>query len=238
MDIQTTVRTDLTYVKTHLALLAIVVTLATGAVYGVESLVARHDVQREAKDSQVLALITAQTADLKDRMAQDEQAATVRDAQYSAVITQLSGTIAKQSGQLQQQVKQNATLNAQQTAQAISQKTSAQPGEVTAQGDNVTMDLAISRTVNSSLDTLSTVTVQLDETKKQLDAQTGLTNDAVLDAANAKKVIVSQAAQIVQDEKVCTDKIAVVKAQARKSKLKWFGVGYILGVVSAHFIGI
>jgi hypothetical protein len=238
MDTPAIIRTDLTYVKTHLALLGIVVILAAGSVYGIESLVAKHDTERETKDSQVLALITAQTTDLKSRMAQDEQAATIRDAQYAAIIGQLSSTIQKQTTQLQQQVKVNATLTALQTAQAISQKTQAQPGEVTAQGDNVTLDLPIARTVNSSLDMLATTTAQLDETKKQLDAQTGLTNDAILDTVNAKKVIVNQANEITQGDKVCIDKIAVVKAQARKSKLKWLGIGYVLGLATAHFIGI
>ncbi len=93
-DLNTTIKADLTYLKTHLTLLVAVVVLAGGVVYGSESLIASHDSQREAKDSKVLALVMAQTADLKTRMVQDEQAATVRDAQYAAIIAQLSGTIA------------------------------------------------------------------------------------------------------------------------------------------------
>lgn len=232
------VKADLSYIKTHLALLAVVVVLAAGVIYTIESLVAKHDTARETQDAQTLALIAAQTTDLKSRMTQDEQAATIRDAQYAAIIGQLSSTIQKQTTQLQQQIKVNATLTASQTAQAIQQKTNAQPGDVQAQQDSVVLTLPIARTINSDLDALQTVTTQLDETKKQFDAQLHLTEDAVLDSLNAKKVITSQATQLVEDDKVCKDQIAVVKAQARKSKLKWFGAGYILGLVTAHFVGI
>jgi hypothetical protein len=236
--IVSTITKALSWLKSHLILLGVIVILVVGGIYGLESIIAKHDVAQEAHDQQILTLVTAQTADLKTRMASDEQAATARDLQYAQIITQLSGTIAKQTGQLQQQIKANATLTAQQTAQAIADKIKAQPGEVVAQGDNVTMDLPVSRQVNSSLDTLATTTLQLTEVQKQLQAQTGLTTDAVLELDNAKKVITAQDTQAIIAAKVCTDQISVVKAQARKSKLKFLGIGYLLGLASAHFIGI
>ena len=42
--------------------------------------------------------------------------------------------------------------------------------------------------------------------------------------------------QAVLNAKVCTDQIAVVKADARKSKRKWFIVGYIAGFLSRQYI--
>lgn len=36
--------------------------------------------------------------------------------------------------------------------------------------------------------------------------------------------------QITDNKKVCSDQIAVVKANARKSKLKWFGAGFVTGL--------
>lgn len=233
-----TITKDLNWLHAHLILLGVVAILVVGAVYGIESLIARHDTQQEARDQQLLSVLTAQTTDLKNRMAQDEQQATARDLQYAAIIANLSGTIAKQTGQLQQQIKQNATLTAAETARAIADKTKAQVGEVTAQNDTVVMDLPISRQVNSSLDTLATTTLQLGEVQKQLEAQTGLTADAKSELNDAKKVITAQDTQAVTAAKVCVDQVNVAKATARKSKLKWFGVGYILGLASAHFIGI
>lgn len=233
-----TIMHDLSWMKSHLLLVALIVILVFGTVYGIESLIAKHDSARESKDTQILTLITAQTTDLKARMTQDESAASIRDAQYAATIAQLSGAIGRQNQALVQQIKVNATLTASQTAQAISQKTQAQPGEVSAQGDNVLLALPVARTINSDLDKLSTTLVQLDEKQKQLDAQTGLTTDAILDSVNGKKVITSLETQMAQADKVCKDTISTVKAQARKSKLKWFGIGYLLGLGSARFLGI
>ena len=42
--------------------------------------------------------------------------------------------------------------------------------------------------------------------------------------------------QAVLNAKVCTDQIAVVKADARKSKRRWFIVGYIAGFLSRQYI--
>ncbi len=237
-SVTTAISHDIQWLRTHLVLLALVVILAGGSLYGIDSIIARHDEQQSNRDQQLLTLVTQQTTDLKTRMAQDEQTIAQRDAQYQLTIQQLSQLLTRQTVQLQQQVKQNSTLNAQQTAEAIQSKLKAQLGEVTAVGDNVQLDLPIARTVNSTIDTLTTTQLQLTETEKQLQAQTGLTTDANLDAANAKQVINSQDTQIKTANKACQDQIKTVKAQSRKGKLKWFSIGYLLGLASAHFIGI
>jgi hypothetical protein len=87
------------------------------------------------------------------------------------------------------------------------------------------LDLPIARVINSDLDKLSTTTAQLGETKKQLDAQTGLTTDAVLDIANAKGVIASQEKQLSAADKVCSDKINTINAKNRKKNLKYLLLG-------------
>jgi thiamine monophosphate kinase len=52
------------------------------------------------------------------------------------------------------------------------------------------------------------------------DAQVA-TLDTLVSGLNTKSVL---------DAKVCTDQIAVVKAEARKSKLKWFAAGFVSGL--------
>jgi hypothetical protein len=42
--------------------------------------------------------------------------------------------------------------------------------------------------------------------------------------------------QIVDDTKVCTAQIAVVKAEALRSKRRWFIVGYVAGFLSRQYI--
>jgi flagellar biosynthesis chaperone FliJ len=232
----TSISKDITWLKSHLAFLAVVAALVAGSVYGVDSLIAKHDAAREAKDTQILNLVTSQTNDLKARMTSDEAAATARDLQYNQIISELSSTITKQNQQLQQQVKVNSTLTSQQTARAISDKTKAQAGQVTTSGGNVVLDLPEARTINSSLDMLATAQAQIVETQKQLSAQIALTVDANMTVANGKKVIDSQTQQIAAASKVCTDEISVIKAQARKSKFKFFVAGVVVGLVGGHWL--
>jgi hypothetical protein len=42
--------------------------------------------------------------------------------------------------------------------------------------------------------------------------------------------------QIVDNQTQCTDQIAVVKAEARKSKRRWFIIGYVAGFLTREFI--
>ena len=230
--------TDWTWVKTHVMLLVVIAVLVVGSVYGIELMVASRDAQRASADQQILTAVTNQTKELQQRMTQDEQQEAVRDAQYNQTITQLSAIISNQSTQLQRQIKTNATLTAVQTAQALTQKTKAQPGEISATGDNVTVDLPIARVLNSDIDTMVTTKTQLAETRKQLDAETALKADAQVDAANAKLVIASQQTEIASGNKTCQDQITALKAQARKGKLKWFFVGVLAGLGIAHPLGI
>ena len=232
------ITTDLAWLKAHLALLVIVIALAAGSVYGIESIIAKHDAERATADRQVLTAITNQTNDLKSRMTQDEQASAVRDAQYNQTISQLSAIISNQSTQLRKQIKVNASLTASQTAQALTTKIKAQPGEISVAGDNVTLDLPVARSLNSSLDSLATTQAQLVETQKQLSAQTSLTTDALLDLDNGKKVIASQQTEISAAGKSCQDQVTSLKAQARKSKFKWFLGGVLVGLGIAHPLGI
>ena len=96
--------------------------------------------------------------------------------------------------------------------------------------------MPVARTVNSDLDKLSTTQLQLDETQKQLEAQTGLTTDALLDSINAKKVIDSQDSQLKAADKVCKDEIKVLKSKNRKTNLKYMlAGGFIVEAVKLYF---
>lgn len=237
-DIQTTLKTtvanDINWLKHHIIALLVVALLVAGAVYGVDSLIAKHDAAKESKDAQILALVVSQTNDLKARLLQDETSTAAKDAVLVATIQGLNGTIAKQSAQLQSQININATLNAAQTAQAIAAKTNSP--DVSAQNNNVMLGINAARTVNSDLDRLATTSAQLDERTQQLAAQTGLTSNATVKYQDATAVIASQNTQVIQADKVCNDKIAVVKSDARKSKFKWFLGGYVAGFLSRQLL--
>lgn len=225
-----TIESDLTWLKAHLVLLALVVILVFGSVYGIESLIARHDTERESKDQANLSAIQANSASLQQRLQQDEVASAARDAQYQQIISQLSATIASQNVTLAKQIKTNATLTPVETAAAIAKKTNAASTDVIAQNDTVTLSSGEAKKINNALDTLTTVQAELVETQKEVLAQTDLTAEANNTIAEQKAVIASQESEIKAGDKVCEDRITVVTAKARRGKLKAFFWGVLVGM--------
>jgi hypothetical protein len=66
--------------------------------------------------------------------------------------------------------------------------------------------------------------------EKEVLAQSQKTNSDLISSITGLNL------QIIDDNKVCTDQIAVVKAAARKSKRRWFTAGFILGFLSRQII--
>jgi hypothetical protein len=231
-------KADYTWLIHHAVLLLIVVGLAAGLFYEINNVIEKHDIARQNADQQTLSLVTQQTTDLRNQLTQDEAQAATRDAQKDAEIKSLTTLIAQQSQQLAQQKQVDATLTAQETASAISQKMSAAPGEVTANGDNVVTDLQISRILNSDIDELFTDRKQIPEFQTKLQDQITLTQDAQTQLGTSQKVIASQTTELAQADKVCSDKIAVEKAKARKKGF-WAAIGgFIGGIIAGHALGI
>ena len=216
----------------HLILVAITVLLVTGAVYGVESLIAKHDAANSTKWTSLLDAEAAQTKTLQTQITADEAAAAIRDAAYQKTISQLAQTISVRNTQVAQQVKNDATLDAQAAAVRLDSQTQAAPGEIVAANDSVTLDLPVTRRVVASLDLLPVAQADLADTEKQLAAQQGLTSDALADDDAQKKLVSAQAQMLVDSSKACDATVKAVKASARKGKLKWFGIGFVAGFVS------
>jgi hypothetical protein len=233
-----TIQKDWSWLISHLILLAVVGLLVTGAVYGTESLIAKHDAARSTQFAQILATQAAETKTLQQQFAADELASAVRDAQYQQTIAQLSKSIQVRDANAQKQQQTDATLDAVSAASRLATQTGAKPGEVTVAEDNVILDLPITRNIVASLDSLATIEADLQDTKNELTAQTGLTADANTKLADADKVIASQTTQLADSTKACQAQISAVKAEARKSKFHWFIGGYIAGFVSAKILKI
>jgi hypothetical protein len=225
---------DYAWVTHHLISLALVGILTIGGIYGVESLIAKHDSQNSAKYEAILAAQTQQTQTLQKQLQADEEQSAQIEAQLLAQNSQLAQQISARNQAVVAQVKSDATLSTQDAAARLSQQTNATAGEVTAQGNNVTIDLPITRAVVSALDELPVVQANLDDTQKQLVNETTIATNAQTDATDAKKVIAAQVTQMADADKACKADIATVKAQARKSGLKWFLIGLVTGLVGGH----
>jgi hypothetical protein len=230
------VEKDISWIKVHLLLLAVVAILVFGSVYGVESLVERHDITNATASEKVLALVTAQTNDLKAQMEQFQVAATARDAAYAATIAKLTTEVDARDAQLVQQEKKDATLTAQEAADRIALQTKAQAGEVTASADTVVLDLPVARDITSDLDKLDTLQQDLVATQTQLANEKSVAADLTTANANQVLVINNQEKELADEVISCNSQIAVVKAKARKSKLKWFMAGVVTGFIGKKLI--
>ena len=234
--VTSTLLKDWHWLTQHLVALAIVVGLAFGGVYFVENLIAKHDAQNSAQYATILALQTQQTQTLQKQLSTDEANWAQVEAQLLAQNAQLTKQITARNQVTAAQVQTDASLSAQDSATRIAAQTHASAGEVTAQGNDVILDLPITRVVVASLDQLPAVESDLADTTKQLANETTVAANAQSDVADAKKVIASQTTQLADADKSCKAQIAVVNAKARRGKLKAFFIGAatVLGLWAGH----
>jgi len=219
------------FVKAHERLLIVVLgaVLLWGCVGKVESIIAAHDQK------------TLTQAELVLQAQIDKNAALIQQAQQQAQqYAQLAQQVQQQNTQLEQT---NAALIAQLRAQQKTDSTLTDPEliarwkQLVPQVDAVVANNQIQVTDAGAHATVS----QLEEVpalqSELTNEQTRTQNEEKLVAqCNAQVATLGQEvtglnAQIVDQKKKSSAQVAVVKAEARKSKLKWF-VGGVLTVVT------
>jgi len=226
------VTSDFDWIKLHLATLILLCLLGFGMFWGTESIIAKHDA---ARASEYQASLNVAIQSVKDAQTQ----AKTQDDQ----LLQLIQSVASENQQLATQIaardkvavqaqQKAATLNAVDTASAISTTLKASVGEVTAQSDDVVFDLPMARTVNENLIKLGQVQADLVSTQQSLVNETSLQNKTTLDLDDQKKIVAAQAVQITDGDKACKTELASVKANAKKNEVKWFGIGVVAGFIS------
>jgi hypothetical protein len=230
----------LTFVKGHERLILIVVGAfllfhfyGSGLTAWVE-----HDKRLADASAQQVKTDQTQTQSIVDKLAADEKTWFQQNAAQQAVIVQLTNSIVQRDKTTATQIQHDATLSAVDAAQRIALQTRAQVGEVVAQNDNVILDLTTSRAVVASLDQLPTVQADLADTQKQLASETAVAANLQNNISGQEALIAAMKTQATDADKSCKVNISLLKAQARRNKFRWFGAGYVLGLVSAHFIGI
>jgi hypothetical protein len=232
------VKADFTWLKQHLILVAFAALLVFGGVYFVDGLLSKHAAENDAKWQSILKTQQAQTQAISNQLNQDEANWAQVQAKLLAANQQLASAIATRDSAAQKQTQTDATLSASEAAQRLAQQTGAKPGEIAAQGDNISVDLNISRGIVTSLDLLPAAQADLVDTKKQLANETDIATNSQADVAAQKNLVSALRTENTDQQKACVAQVSAVKAAARKSKLKWFGIGYVAGFVSARILGI
>lgn len=78
---------------------------------------------------------------------------------------------------------------------------------------------------------------ELNDETAQKDNDDQLLASSHQDIATLSEQVTGLNQQVVDNQNVCTDQIKLVKAQAAKSKRRWFVIGYVAGFLSRQFIG-
>jgi len=243
-----------TWLLDHEKLIIVIVAALVIALgyWKVSGMIADHDAA-VLKQAQIVA---QQQADQNAALAKQ---AAINAQQIADDKAQLQVLTDKLTAQNQQLVNANTALAAALTKQQKTDATLPVPDLVNrwaqlapgtdfsgaiGSGNNVTVTPSNALATVQQLEKVPVLTQQLanETTEKANDDQLiAQQNKSIFDLNNQvgtlNNEIVGLNKQIVDNQKVCTAQVNEVKAQARKSKLKWFGIGFVAGFLTREFIG-
>jgi hypothetical protein len=224
----------LTWLQKHERLIVALVILAIGA-WSLN----RYFNHVDAKDKQVAAESQQQLERDKLQSQQFMQSAAVAATQFSA--TKASTTT--QNAQLQKAVQVRTTQLITQTSadnkmtdpQLIArweQLTKIPATDLTATSTGAVITTAGAEATVTMLEEVPTLTANSEAQAEiiQNDAKLVDASNVLIDKQTTE--IAGLNTEIADEKKACTAEVTLVKAQARKSKLKWFGAGFIVGFVA------
>lgn len=222
-----------TFLKAHerIILVIIIGVLFWGLSSKVLGYLASHD-QTVATKAQ--AVLQSQLQANQEALTAEKQQ-TDRYAQLASQIAQSNQTIkaASQQRQLatQQQVKTDSTFQPADLAARWNLLTKTDSSSIMPGAADYTVTPSMALTTVQDLETIPQLTADLAGEKQTVQNQTQL----VTSLASVNTSLTAQVTglnQTVTDEtKACIAQVNLVKVEARKSKLKWFGVGFVSGYI-------
>lgn len=216
--------TDLeTWFKAHLISLALIVSLTLGGIYGIESIIAKHDAAKSQEYSQLASQIQQSNAQFQQSVNSQLSNLAAERAADKAEIAALTAALTSRA-KVEQKIPQTvSSLTVQQVATQLGG---------TANDNLVELPLVPAQ---KALEALLLVP-QLQADKADL-VQVNATCNAGL--ANAEQALSIETAAHASDNtanaatvKALNAEIVSVKAQARKSKIKWFAIGFVSGYIA------
>jgi hypothetical protein len=233
-----TIKKDISFLAHHLILTAVIVLVLFGGVWGVQNIIEKHDAAKAVQSQQALAAVVDQVKRLEQTQAQHDAEVAQRDAARDAREAQLIAAISSRDKALDDLIKKNATLTAQQAAARLTEQYKAAPGEVTANGDTVIADLPIARQFVDSFDSLQTCKANLTDANTQVAVEQSRVADLRTQVSDRDKTIDSKNDELKKQIKADADdkKLAVDK---EKKKHKWYAMGGILLIegIRIYFTG-
>ena len=238
--VEVAIKPELTWLQKHERIIIIsLVLLFCG--WGINKWI-NNDAKKADSQAQVAM---QQLADQKAKDAQDATQVAQLDAQYQQLVitvtqenAQLAAAIAQRNAGLQKQQTADQQMTPPQLANRWGTLVAAKPNSITVATDG---NLEVTETV--ALDTV--------EQLEQVPVLTmDLTNETAVASADQQEIdkanalngaLVTQVGDlqttITKDDAACKAQVASVKADANKSKVKWFKIGFVTGFISGLFTG-
>ena len=227
LPVVNTVKKDVSYLTHHLILTGVIASLLALGTWGIQSLVRAAHREAAQQSAQELQLVVQQVKALQDKQTADDAAAAQREAARDALLKDLIAQAAARDAALEAQIKKNETLTAQQAAARISDQYKANIGEVTAQGNNVLVDLPISRDIVTTFDSFQVCKADLSDANKQIDTQKGSIVDLKTQVSDRDKTIAGKDTELDKQKKADADDKRVA-VDNEKKKHKWYAVAAIV----------
>jgi hypothetical protein len=224
-----------TYVKSHekLVLALIVAGVLFFAIGKIDGIIAKHDAANLKQAQVVAAAQSEKNAAIAAQVAEDNAAFTALQAKLQAQDAALVQANIALASALTKQQKVDATLP---------------PTDLAARWNSLVPQAAVTVTPNgvtlpnsgavATVQQLEIIPVQQNEI---INEQTLVANGNALAVVQTKQVtdltteVSGLKLQSVDDLKVCNTQIAVVKADARRSKRRWFVAGFVAGIATRIF---
>jgi hypothetical protein len=227
---------DFDWLKHHVILLLLVVGLVIGSIYGIESVIAKHD---HEKDVQMQTL--AQTMVQQNQLFQQQTKAEIDTlVQQNAVLIQqntaLASAITSRDAQLRTQQSQVPQLNPDQLSVEW-QKSIKNAGNIKPATGGYLVDQSAAVASLQAIEAVPVLqqdVIDLQKSNANLSVQLGNETSIFLaeqkahasDNASNTAVIYAKDAEIKD-----------VKAQCRKSKTKIAAIAGVIGFIVRHFVG-
>jgi hypothetical protein len=218
----------------HIILYAVAIIFALGLTYTVESRVADQAEQKYEKAQAIADLKDQQNTQFQQQIQATIQQLQMQNTQLQAISAQQATTINSLQQQLKDQKGKDVTLPPSGLAARI--ETLAPGGNITVVNDGYHLDQAEAVSIVQALEEPPVLKQELAADDIIIKNDTAvITNDAkVLDAEKQSHGSDVSALQAKLD--AANLEIKDVKAQARKGKIKWFGIGYIAGFASSEIL--
>ena len=203
-------------------------------------------INNDAKKADAQAQVAMQQlADQKAKDAQDATQVAQLNAQYQQLVVlvteenaQLASAIAQRNAGLQKQQAADQQMTPPQLATRWGDLVSAKPGDIKVATDgNLEVTEPVALNTVEQLEQVPVLTLNLTN-----ETSVATANQQEAEKANAlNSALVVQVGDlqttITKDDAACKAQVASVKADANKSKVKWFKIGFVTGFIGGFFTG-